>query len=60
MLVVAATLVPLIYFGVSVVALMAVPVVPTPHGPQTALGSTYIENPVLGVVQSFTPAGSRT
>jgi APA family basic amino acid/polyamine antiporter len=51
----AATLVPLIYFGVAVVALMAVPVEATPEGPQTALGSTYLENPVLGVVQSFDP-----
>ena len=50
---------PLIYVGVSVVALMAVPVVPTPDGPQTALGTTYLENPVLGVVESFDPAGSR-
>jgi basic amino acid/polyamine antiporter, APA family len=50
-----ATLVPLIYVGVTVVALMAVPVVDTPAGPQTALGSTYLEDPVLGVVQSFDP-----
>ena len=56
LVVVAATLVPVIYFGVSVIALMAVPVVPTPNGPETALGSTYLENPVLGVVQSFHPA----
>ena len=33
-----ATLVPLIYVGVAAVALMAVPVVATPDGPQTALG----------------------
>ena len=52
----AATLVPLIYFGVAVVALMAVPVEPTAHGPQTGLGSTYIEDPVLGVVQNLHPA----
>ena len=51
-----ATLVPLLYVGVAVVALMAVPVVATPDGPQTELGSTYIEDPVLGVVQSFEPA----
>jgi APA family basic amino acid/polyamine antiporter len=51
----AVVLVPLVYFGVSVVALMALPVLPSPDGPQTALGTTYIENPVLGVVQSFDP-----
>jgi basic amino acid/polyamine antiporter, APA family len=51
----AAVLVPLLYFGVAVVALMAVPVVPTPDGDATALGSTYLEDPVLGVVQSFDP-----
>ncbi len=55
LVVVAATLVPVIYFGVSVVALMALPVVETPAGPQTELGSTYLEDPVLGVVQSFDP-----
>ncbi|HLM30690.1 MAG TPA: universal stress protein [Solirubrobacterales bacterium] len=55
LLAVAATLVPLIYVGVSVIALMAVPVTATPDGPETALGTTYIENPVLGVVQSFDP-----
>ncbi len=56
LVVVAATLVPVIYVGVSVVALMAVPVVPTPDGPQTALGGVYLEDPVLGVVQNFDPA----
>jgi basic amino acid/polyamine antiporter, APA family len=56
LVVVAAALVPVIYVGVSVVALMAVPVLPTPDGPQTALGSTYLENPVLGVVENFEPA----
>ena len=29
---------------------------PTPDGPQTALGGAYLEDPVLGVVQSFEPA----
>jgi APA family basic amino acid/polyamine antiporter len=51
----AATLVPLIYFGVAVVALMAVPVLATPDGPRTELGGAFIEDPVLGVVQSFDP-----
>ena len=46
---------PLIYVGVSVVALMVLPVTDTPAGPQTALGTTYLENPVLGVVESFEP-----
>jgi APA family basic amino acid/polyamine antiporter len=55
LVVAAATLVPLVYVGVSVVALMAVPVVPTDHGPQTELGTTYLENPVLGVVENFEP-----
>src|SRR5690606_14060377 len=48
--------VPLIYFGVSVVALMAVPVVPAPGGAETDLGSAFLESPILGVVQSFEPA----
>jgi APA family basic amino acid/polyamine antiporter len=52
----AVVLVPLVYFGVAVVSLMAVPVIPTADGPHTELGSTYIENPVLGVVQNFDPA----
>jgi APA family basic amino acid/polyamine antiporter len=56
LVVAAATLVPLVYVGVSVVALMAVPVAQTPDGPQTALGTTYLEDPVLGVVQNFDPA----
>jgi len=49
-------LVPLLYAGIAAIALMAVPVVATPDGPQTALGDTYIEAPVLGVVQNFDPA----
>ena len=56
LVVVAATLVPLIYVGVSVVALMALPVHPAPGGPETDLGTTYLENPVLGVVENFSPA----
>ncbi len=52
----AATLVPLVYVGVSVIGLMAVPVVPTPEGPETALGGAYLEDPVLGIVQNFEPA----
>ncbi len=48
--------VPLVYAGMAVVALMAVPVVAGPDGPQTALGSEFVEAPVLGVVSSFRPA----
>jgi basic amino acid/polyamine antiporter, APA family len=55
LLVVAVSVVPLVYFGVAVVALMAVPVMPTPDGPQTALGGTFMEDPLVGVVQSFDP-----
>ena len=50
-----AAVVPILYTGVAVVALMAVPVVPTPDGPQTELATTYLEQPVLGVVESFEP-----
>jgi basic amino acid/polyamine antiporter, APA family len=49
--------VPLVYAGMAAIALMAVPVVAGPHGPETALGSTYIEEPVLGVVSAFHPHG---
>jgi APA family basic amino acid/polyamine antiporter len=49
--------VPLVYAGMAAVALMAVPVVAGPDGPQTALGSEFVEAPLLGVVSSFEPAG---
>ena len=53
---VATILVPLFYAGIAVVALMAVPVEPVPGGtPMTALGTTYAEEPILGVVRSFEP-----
>src|SRR2546423_1194570 len=45
--------VPVVYAGMAAIALMAVPVVAGPHGPETALGTTYINDPVLGVVSSF-------
>jgi APA family basic amino acid/polyamine antiporter len=48
--------VPLVYAGMAAVALMAVPVVAGPDGPQTALGSEFVEAPILGVVSSF-PSG---
>jgi basic amino acid/polyamine antiporter, APA family len=47
--------VPLVYAGMAAIALMAVPVVAGPHGPETALGHQYIQDPVLGVVSSFHP-----
>jgi basic amino acid/polyamine antiporter, APA family len=47
--------VPLIYAGMAAIALMAVPVVAGPHGPETALGTRYIEAPVLGVVSAYNP-----
>jgi basic amino acid/polyamine antiporter, APA family len=53
---VGAIAIPLIYAGIAAVALMAVPVVPTPDGPETALAGPFIEEPILGVVQSYDPA----
>jgi basic amino acid/polyamine antiporter, APA family len=52
---VGAIAIPLIYAGIAAVALMAVPVVPGPHGPETALAGKYIEEPVLGVVANYHP-----
>jgi basic amino acid/polyamine antiporter, APA family len=48
--------VPLVYAGMAAVALMAVPVVAGPDGPQTALGGEFIEAPILGVVSEFRPS----
>jgi len=48
--------VPLVYAGMAAIALMAVPVVAGPHGPETALGGEFVEAPVLGVVSAFHPA----
>ncbi|MFN8163060.1 MAG: universal stress protein [Solirubrobacterales bacterium] len=50
-----AVAVPLVYAGMAAIALMAVPVVAGPHGPQTALGGQFVEEPVLGVVSAFHP-----
>jgi basic amino acid/polyamine antiporter, APA family len=50
-----AALLPILYAGVAAVALMALPVVLGPNGPETALGGAYIEDPILGVVQTFDP-----
>jgi basic amino acid/polyamine antiporter, APA family len=52
---VGAVSVPLVYAGMAAIALMAVPVVNGPHGPETALGGSFIEEPVLGVVSAFDP-----
>jgi APA family basic amino acid/polyamine antiporter len=51
-----AAIVPLLFAGVAAVSLMAVPVTATPDGPQTELATTYLEQPLLGVVQNFSPA----
>jgi APA family basic amino acid/polyamine antiporter len=48
--------VPLIYAGMAAIALMAVPVVGGPDGPQTALGGEFVEEPILGVVSAYEPA----
>jgi APA family basic amino acid/polyamine antiporter len=50
-----AVAVPLVYAGMAAIALMAVPVVAGPHGPETALGHQFVEEPVLGVVSAFHP-----
>jgi APA family basic amino acid/polyamine antiporter len=47
--------VPLVYAGMAAIALMAVPVVAGPQGPETALGNQFVEEPVLGVVSAFHP-----
>lgn len=48
-------LVPVLYALIAAVALMAVPVMYGPAGPETKLGSTWIEAPVLGIVEAFHP-----
>jgi APA family basic amino acid/polyamine antiporter len=48
--------VPLVYAGMAAIALMAVPVVGGPDGPQTALGNEFVEDPLLGVVSAYEPA----
>jgi basic amino acid/polyamine antiporter, APA family len=50
-----AVAVPLVYAGMAAIALMAVPVVAGPQGPETALGGEFVEDPVLGVVSAFHP-----
>ena len=53
---VGAALLPIVYAGVAAVALMAVPVMATPDGPESELGGEFIEEPILGVAKSFDPA----
>jgi APA family basic amino acid/polyamine antiporter len=53
---VGAVAVPLVYAGMAAIALMAVPVVAGPQGPETALGNEFVEAPVLGVVSAYDPA----
>jgi APA family basic amino acid/polyamine antiporter len=48
--------VPFVYVGMSVVALMALPVVAGPDGPTTALTTTFEDAPVLGVTSALDPA----
>ena len=56
-----ADLVPLLYAGIAAVALMAVPVVPGPDGPQTALaGHADRGAGARGGAEPTTRAGSRT
>ena len=38
------------------IALMAVPVIAGPNGPETALGGEFVEAPILGVVSAYDPA----
>ncbi len=51
-----AVAVPLVYAGMAAIALMAVPVVAGPDGPETALGEEFVQAPVLGVVSAYDPA----
>lgn len=48
--------VPLGYAAIAAIALMAVPVVAGPPGPETALGGEFVEAPILGVVSQYQPA----
>ena len=48
--------VPILYTGVAAISVMALPVVATPDGPMTPLATTYLEEPILGVVESYDPA----
>jgi basic amino acid/polyamine antiporter, APA family len=52
---VGALAVPVAYAGMAAIALMAVPVVAGPTGPETALGGNFVEAPILGVVSAYHP-----
>jgi basic amino acid/polyamine antiporter, APA family len=52
---VGALAVPFAYAGMAAIALMAVPVVAGPAGPETALGGDFVEAPILGVVSAYHP-----
>jgi APA family basic amino acid/polyamine antiporter len=54
-----ALLLPLVYAGISAIALMAVPVTTGHAGPHTELAGRFIEEPLLGVVKSYDPAWIR-
>ncbi len=58
LVVVAAALVPVIYFGVSVIALMAVPVVPAPTGRTPRSAEPSSRTPCWGWSRASSPAGS--
>ena len=47
--------VPFVYVGMSLVALMALPVVAGPDGPTTALATTWEDAPVLGITSALSP-----
>ncbi|MFN8112175.1 MAG: universal stress protein [Solirubrobacterales bacterium] len=47
--------VPFVYVGMSLVALMALPVVAGPDGATTALATTWEDAPVLGITSAFSP-----
>jgi APA family basic amino acid/polyamine antiporter len=48
--------VPFGYAAMATIALMAVPVIAGPSGPETALGNEFVEAPILGVVSAYEPA----
>ena len=48
--------VPFGYAAMATIALMAVPVIAGPNGPETALGNEFVEAPILGVVSAYDPA----
>ena len=47
--------VPLVYVGMAIVALMALPVTAGAGGPETALSTVYEDAPVLGIASAFEP-----